>query len=145
MVDHIEPAQDAVVGTRSRFAAFADVYTEALTRAGLDAGVGEVPGEYCPGDFSVHGRRDGVPALKLIGTAQRVVAGGWLFSSVVVIEDSGPLRDVLTDVYAALDLAWQPDTAGAAEDLAPGVSVEGVEAAFLSTYAEHVQLDTPLP
>lgn len=144
VVDHIEPAQDAVVGTRSRFAAFADVYTEALTKVGIDAAVGEVPGEYCPGEFTVHGRRDGVPAVKLIGTAQRVVAGGWLFSSVVVIEDAGPLREVLTDVYSALGLPWQPETAGAVEDLAPGVGVDGIEAAFLATYAEHVRLDVPV-
>ncbi|MDQ0734507.1 lipoate--protein ligase family protein [Arthrobacter agilis] len=141
VVDHIEPAEDAVAGTRARFAAFGNFFAHVLTGLGLDAHVGEVPGEYCPGEFSVHGRRDGVPAVKLVGTAQRVVAGAWLFSSVVVVEDSEPLREVLTDVYAALGLAWRPATAGAARDLEPGVTVDDVEAALLAAYAAVVRLD----
>lgn len=140
IVDHLEPAGDAVAGTRARFAAFGDFFADVLTGVGLEAGVGEVPGEYCPGEFSVHGRHEGVPAVKLVGTAQRVVAGAWLFSSVVVVEDAAPLRAVLTDVYADLGLAWRPATAGAAEDLAPGVAVDDVEAALLAAYAAVVRL-----
>lgn len=145
VVDHIEPAQDAVAGTRARFAAFGDFFADVLVDVGLDAQVGEVPGEYCPGEFSVHGRRDGVPALKLVGTAQRVVAGAWLFSSVIVVENSAPLRAVLTDVYAALGLPWRPATAGAAEDLVPGVTVDDLEASLLAAYAAAVRLDAHSP
>ncbi|WP_223263200.1 biotin/lipoate A/B protein ligase family protein [Arthrobacter sp. NamB2] len=134
VVDHIEPAPDAVLGTRARFAAFGDFFAGVLSDVGLDARVGEVPGEYCPGEYSVHGRSGGTPAVKLVGTAQRVVAGAWLFSSVIVVEDSVPLRAVLADVYSALGLEWQPSTAGAAEDLAPGVTVAVVEAALLKAY-----------
>jgi octanoyl-[GcvH]:protein N-octanoyltransferase len=130
VVDHIEPAGDAVAGTRARFAAFGAFF----------AGVGEVPGEYCPGEFSVHARRGGRPAVKLVGTAQRVVSGAWLFSSVVVIEDSQPLRAVLTEVYAALGLAWEPATAGAAQDLVPALTVDDVERALLAAYAGEVKL-----
>ncbi|WP_247828893.1 lipoate--protein ligase family protein [Arthrobacter antioxidans] len=143
VVDHIEPAPDAVAGTRARFAAFGQFFAGVLADVGLDAHVGEVPGEYCPGEFSVHGRRGGVPVIKLVGTAQRVVAGAWLFSSVIVVEDAAPLRAVLTDAYAALGLPWLPSTAGAAEDLAPGVTVDAVEHALLATYAGVVSLDAP--
>ncbi|MHA7238897.1 lipoate--protein ligase family protein [Arthrobacter sp. TMS1-12-1] len=145
VVDHIEPAPDAVAGTRMRFAAFGDFFAGVLRDLGLDARVGEVPGEYCPGEFSVHGRLDGVPAVKLVGTAQRVVAGAWLFSSVIVVEDAAPLRGVLTDAYAALGLAWLPATAGAAEDLAPGVTVDDVEDALLAAYAGAVDLSQGTP
>lgn len=146
VVDHIEAATDAVVGTRARFAAFGQFFADVLTEVGLDARVGEVPGEYCPGEFTVHARVDGRPALKLVGTAQRVVAGAWLFSSVVVVQDSRPLRDVLTGVYAALGLPWDPATAGAAEDPLPGTTVDDVERALLSAYAAEVQLvDGPGP
>lgn len=141
VVDHIEPARDGVAGTRSRFAAFGEVFAGILAGVGVDAHVGEVPGEYCPGEFSVHGRRDGVPAVKLVGTAQRVIAGAWLFSSVVVVQDADPLRAVLTDVYAALGLAWEPATAGAAEDLVPGLTVDDVERALLAAYAGLVRLE----
>ncbi|RJT79139.1 lipoate--protein ligase family protein [Arthrobacter cheniae] len=140
VIDHIEPAPDAVAGTHLRFAAFGNFFADVLAAVGIDAHVGEVPGEYCPGEFSVHGRRNGVPAIKLVGTAQRVIAGAWLFSSVVVVEDSRPLRSVLTDVYAALGLGWEPATAGAAEDLVPGVTVDAVQDALLAAYAAVLDL-----
>ncbi|WP_434994533.1 lipoate--protein ligase family protein [Arthrobacter sp. Ld5] len=140
VVDHIEPAHDAVALTRARFAAFGDFFAGVLADVGADAHVGEVPGEYCPGEFSVHGRFGGVPAIKLVGTAQRVVAGAWLFSSVIVVEDAAPLREVLADAYAGLGLTWRPSTAGAVEDLAPGVTVDDVEAALLAAYGGVVPL-----
>jgi octanoyl-[GcvH]:protein N-octanoyltransferase len=69
-----------------------------------------------------------------------VVAGGWLFSSVIVVENSAPIRRVLTDSYAALGLDWNPATAGAVDDLVPGVDVAAVENALLAAYAGHAVL-----
>ena len=139
VVDHIQPQEDAIADTKARFRFFGDLFTEALRSLGVAAGVGEIPGEYCPGEFSVFGR--GTPgALKLVGTAQRVVSGAWLFSSVVVVENSAPIRGVLVDTYAALGLDWDPRTAGAAEDLVPGITVDAVEAAVLAAYGSHVDL-----
>ena len=104
--------------------------------------MGEIPGEYCPGEFSVYGSG---PAgrIKLVGTAQRVVSGAWLFSSVIVVENSAPIRSVLTGTYAALGLDWDPATAGAAQDLVPDVTVDDVEDAVLAAYAQHTQLGFP--
>lgn len=141
VVDHIEPDDDAIAGSKSRFGYFGELFAEALRRVGVRAAVGEIPGEYCPGEFSVHGTN---PAngtqVKLVGTAQRVVGGGWLFSSVIVVEGSAPIRKVLTDTYAALGLEWAPSTAGAADDLVPGLDVDAVEKALLETYAGHANL-----
>ncbi|WP_102159967.1 lipoate--protein ligase family protein [Zhihengliuella halotolerans] len=144
IVDHVEPDHEAMLGHQGRFRALGELYAGALGRLGVDARVGEIPGEYCPGEFSVHG----VPGagasarhpVKLVGTAQRIVAGAWLFASVFVVEDSAPLRAVLTDVYDALDLPFDPGTAGAVNDLVPGATVAGVEDALLTAYAEHVEL-----
>lgn len=143
VVDHIEPAADAIAAVKTRFGLFGGLLAGALQSAGVDAAVGEIPGEYCPGEFSVHGVD---PAgcghrIKLIGTAQRVVAGAWLFSSVIVVEDSGPIRNVLTESYAALGLDWDPATAGAANDLVPGVTVDAVEQAVIAAYAVHSRLE----
>lgn len=142
IVDHIEPDRDAVAGSKTRFGYFGELFAVALQRAGVQAAVGEIPGEYCPGEYSVHGidAADTSHRVKLVGTAQRVVAGGWLFSSVIVVENSAPIRAVLTDSYAALGLAWDPATAGAADDLVPGLTVEAVQAALLETYAGHATL-----
>ncbi|MDQ1055828.1 octanoyl-[GcvH]:protein N-octanoyltransferase [Arthrobacter sp. SORGH_AS 212] len=141
VVDHIEPDVDAIAGSKSRFGYFGELFADALRMVGVNAAVGEIPGEYCPGEFSVHGTAatDG-SRIKLVGTAQRVVAGGWLFSSVIVVEDSAPIRKVLTDSYAALGLDWDPATAGAADDLVPGLTVEAVTDALLETYAGHATL-----
>lgn len=140
ILDHVEPETNAVAGSRSRFAAFGDMYASALRRAGADAAVGEIPGEYCPGEFSVHGATPGGAKIKLVGTAQRVVSGAWLFSSVFVVQDAAPLRRVLEGCYAALGLDWNPETAGAAEDTG-AADLKSVEAALIDAYAARGPLE----
>ncbi|MFF1251604.1 biotin/lipoate A/B protein ligase family protein [Pseudarthrobacter sp. NPDC058329] len=143
VVDHIEPDADAIAGSKSRFGYFGELFADTLRSVGVQAAVGEIPGEYCPGEYSVHGSVPaGGPRVKLVGTAQRVVSGGWLFSSVIVVEDSVSIRRVLTDSYAALGLEWDPATAGAVNDLVPGADVAAVEDALLATYAAHASLET---
>ena len=143
VVDHIEPDADAIADSKTRFGYFGELFAQVLRSVGVQAAVGEIPGEYCPGEFSVHGTDPaGGHQVKLVGTAQRVVAGGWLFSSVIVVENSAPIRKVLTDSYAALGLDWNPATAGAVDDLVPGVDVAAVESALLATYAGHAVLQS---
>lgn len=142
VIDHLEPDADAIAGAKGRFSFFGGLLAQALRDAGVDAAVGEIPGEYCPGEFSVHGSdpRDASHRVKLVGTAQRVVSGGWLFSSVIIVENSAPIRAVLEAGYAALGLAWDPATAGAADDLVPGLTVDAVEAAVLGAYGRYAAL-----
>ncbi|MDN5813752.1 MAG: lipoate--protein ligase family protein [Arthrobacter sp.] len=147
IVDHVEPAGEAMLGHQDRFRILGELYARALGDLGIEAEVGEIPGEYCPGEFSVHGRpgpgsRTTSP-VKLVGTAQRVVSGAWLFASVFVVEDSAPLRAVLESVYADMGLDFDPTTAGAAEDLVPGTTVEAVEQALLQAYARHTTVVDP--
>lgn len=142
VIDHLEPHTDAIAGAKGRFSFFGEMLARALRAAGVLAGVGEIPGEYCPGEFSVHGQHPDNPGrrIKLIGTAQRVVSGGWLFSSVIVVENSAPIRRVLEASYSALGLEWDPATAGAANDLVPGLDVAAVEQAVIDTYAGYAEL-----
>ncbi len=142
VVDHLEPSPDAIAGAKGRFSLFGELLAGALRNAGVDAAVGEIPGEYCPGEFSVHGTDPLAPErrIKLIGTAQRVVSGGWLFSSVIVVENSAPIRAVLEASYAALGLDWDPATAGAVNDLVPHLDVDAIEASVLETYARYARL-----
>jgi octanoyl-[GcvH]:protein N-octanoyltransferase len=143
IVDHIEAHDDAIAGSHARFGLLGELLAEALRRVGVDASVGEIPGEYCPGEYSVHG--NGPVQVKLIGTAQRVISGAWLFSSVIVVEDSAPIRAVLERTYSALDLEWDPATAGAAEDLVPGLTVDRVAGAVVDTYRAAAQVQQPSP
>ncbi len=142
VLDHLEPHPDAIAGALPRFRLFGELIAAAFNRAGVPAAMGEIEGEYCAGEYSIHGvdPRGEDFHIKLVGTAQRVIAGAWLFSSSIVIEDSAPVRSVLTDVYAALGLEWRPQTAGAAEDLVPGVTVEKIAQALQEQYREHVSV-----
>jgi lipoate-protein ligase A len=112
---------------RERFAVLGEQLAAGLRTLGVPAGVGAVPGEYCPGEFSVNA----AGTTKLVGTAQRLTRHGYLFSAVVLVADAEPIRDVLVDTYAALGLDWQPASVGAVTDHAPGVTVADVEAALL--------------
>lgn len=96
-------------GTHRRFELAAATLVAALRDLGVDARLGSVPGEYCPGDYSVNlgGRR------KLAGFAQRVRGRRFTLGANVTVGDPAPLRAVLRDVYAALDLPFDPDSVGA--------------------------------
>ena len=48
------PADDPTRNIHDRFRMLSDVMVGAFARLGLDARIGEVPGEYCPGEFSVN-------------------------------------------------------------------------------------------
>ena len=67
----------------------------ALRTLGVDSRVGRVPDEFCPGDFTVNARG----AVKLVGTAQRVVRHASLLAASVVVRDADSIRAVLRDVY----------------------------------------------
>ena len=140
LLDLVSPDPDPRTGIRPRYEAGAAVLVGALAGLGVDARVGAVPGEYCPGDHSVNasGR------VKLAGTAQRVVRGAWLFSSMLVVCGADRLRAVLDDVHAALGLQWDPASVGSVEGVLR-LDVEGahprglpddvVERAVLAQYA----------
>jgi octanoyl-[GcvH]:protein N-octanoyltransferase len=134
--DLVMPAADSMNGIQARFSVEAELQARALRGLGVDARVGEVPGEYCPGEFSVNARG----RTKLIGAAQRIVSGAWLLSSVVVVEPAAELRAVLEDVYAALGLEWDPATTGSVADEAAGVSIDDVRHAILEQYRQHTTL-----
>ncbi len=116
--------------TRERFEVFGACIASALRSLGVPAGVGETPGEYCPGQFSVH---DG-HGHKVVGTAQRLVKGAWLFSAVVLVGPSAGLRPVMRDVYDLLQLSWDPSTLGTLAEVAPGVDVPSVATAVAEAF-----------
>lgn len=136
VLDEIFPAADSIAGIEARFAEDAQRQAGVLRGLGVDARVGELPGEYCPGAFSVNARG----ATKLAGAAQRIIRGAWQFSTVVVIDHADAVRAVLDDVYGALGLTWDPATVGAVADEVPGVDVGAVERALLEAYGERYDL-----
>ena len=131
-IDVVYALDDSVPGTHVRFREEGERLAGALAALGVDARVGEVPGEYCPGAYSVNARG----RVKLIGTAQRLVRGGALLGASIVVGDGPGVRAVLRDVYAALELDWDDATAGAVDEEVPGVTLEDVERAVIAAYGE---------
>jgi octanoyl-[GcvH]:protein N-octanoyltransferase len=127
--EEITPELDVTAGLHERFRDDAALLAGALDHLGVDARVGEIPGEYCPGAYTVSasGR------VKLVGIAQRAVRGAALVTAFVLVGDGARLRSALIDVYGALELEWDPATAGALDDVLPGASIAEVEQAILAT------------
>jgi octanoyl-[GcvH]:protein N-octanoyltransferase len=130
-IDEVTGEADPIAGMHDRFARSAERLAGALRALGVDARVGRVPAEFCPGDFTVNARG----AIKLVGTAQRVVRHASLLAASVVVRDAAPVREVLRDVYRALELDWDPRTLGGVADEVAGVTVDDLERAVLDAYA----------
>jgi octanoyl-[GcvH]:protein N-octanoyltransferase len=130
VIDEVLGEPDPIAGMHDRFARSGERLAGALRTLGVDSRVGRVPREFCPGDFTVNARG----AVKLVGTAQRVVRHASLLAASVVVVDAGPVREVLRDVYAALELDWDPGTLGGVSDEVAGVTVDDVERAVLDAY-----------
>ncbi len=116
---------------QERYVETAQIMAAALRRIRVDARVGEVPGEYCPGEYSVNaGGR-----TKLVGVGQRLVSRALHVGGFVVAAESARLRDVMVPVNRALDVPWDPATVGSVEDeLGHGDYVD-VERAVMEEFA----------
>lgn len=122
--------------TEARFRELADLLSTALGDLGVSARIGEVRGEYCPGAWTVNARG----TTKLVGTGQRLIAGAAHRGAVIVVGDSGLVRDVLVPVYDALGLQWDPATAGSIEDEVGAVAMARVEESILGRLGERYEL-----
>lgn len=126
------PTPDPVRGIRERFEAATSVVTRALERIGLTSAVGEIPGEYCPGEFSInHAGR-----VKLAGLGQRLARHAAHVGGVLVVGNTEAIRDVLVPTYSALAIEWNPATVGSINDIIPGVDASDVINAIVKAIEE---------
>lgn len=130
VLDHVVPDPTVPHGLEKRFQQYGEAYAAALRGLGVDARVGEVPGEYCPGAHSVNARGQ----VKLVGTAQRIVRRAWLFSAVVVLDGGDRLRPVLREVYTALGQPFDETSVGSLREEGGEARSEVVLDALLSGY-----------
>ena len=128
---------DARRRVTERFEMTAGLVADAFRRLGVDARVGQVPGEYCPGAHSVNAGGE----RKLMGVGQRLVAGGAHIGGVVVVDGSERVRDILIPVYAALGLDWRPEATGSVAAEAPGTTWSQVVDAIVAEYAARYDLE----
>src|SRR5690349_776676 len=95
------PERDPRTGITSRFREISALVRDALRSIGVDARVGEVPGEYCPGEYSVNARG----RAKVMGVGQRLVRQAAHVGGVIVVGGADRVRDVLLPVNDALALS----------------------------------------
>ena len=123
--------------TYARFEEMAALISAALRGLGVDARVGEVPGEYCPGAYSVNARG----AVKLSGIGQRMIRGGAHMGGVVVASGGQEVARALEPVYAALELEWDPATSGdVSAELGRQVDPGEIEEALIAELAKGYEL-----
>jgi lipoate-protein ligase A len=130
VVDHVCSDPDPQAGHDRRFREFGTRMARVLRNLGIDARLGAVPGEYCPGAFSVNARG----TSKLVGTSQRIMKNAWLFSSLVVVGGENRLRPVLAEVYAHLGQPFDPASVGSLTRELSSLDTVIVERALLADY-----------
>ena len=134
---HAIPDVDPRSRVEERFEVTAGLAAAALGRLGLDARVGEVEGEYCPGAHSVNARGE----RKLMGVGQRLVSGGVHVGGLIVVDAAERLNAVLAVVYESLGLSWRPAATGSVAEEAPGTTWDDVTAALIAEYENRQGLE----
>jgi lipoate-protein ligase A len=118
-----------------RFEAIGQIFIETFSKLGIEAKLGQLPREFCPGKYSVISEN-----VKLVGTAQRIMRGGWLIGASVIVRNALPIRDVLKGVYRSLALDMDPRTVGALNEFDSLISVDDVTSNLISTLKDHFEV-----
>ena len=123
--------------TNLRFTEATGLVRDAFRDLGVDARLGAVPDEYCPGEFSINaGGR-----TKLAGVGQRMIGGAAHIGLVIMVSGSELVADVLEPVYSSLGLDFNRATVGSLEDEVPGIDREAVEEALLRRLARTAEVE----
>jgi len=127
------PSADMRTGIAERYDDALHAIQRALWRLGVPAQQGEPEDAFCPGGHSLAWNG------KIVGAAQRVRSGVAMVGAIVVADDAEAIADVLTPVYAALSIPFDPDSVGSVargEGRAdPDAVVEEIEGVFIEIAA----------
>ena len=121
------PARAPVAGTRVASNGSRGSSLEGPASLGVDARMGELPREYCPGAWSVNARG----RTKLAGIGQRLIAGGAHPGGVIVVGGSRLLREALVPITRA-GARLGPGDRRQCRRRGAGVGLEAAEEAILA-------------
>ncbi|HET7272937.1 MAG TPA: hypothetical protein VFI90_17835, partial [Rubrobacter sp.] len=127
----IRPADEAESrrGIRERYDETADFVLGAFSRLGVQAEVGEVRDEFCPGDHSIR-VGDGEGGMKVVGIAQRITRRATSVGGIVLVEGERELARVLEKVYGAMRLPFRSGSVGSLRRAGYEVGTQDVIEAF---------------
>lgn len=141
VIDLIAPHQEPRNSVKQRFAMFSAAIATALKGFRVDARVGQVPGEYCPGDYSVNAGG----TLKLAGVAQRIGRRGYHMGAVISVHPSAPARQAVAAAYAILGFPFAPESFGAVSTLAPDAAFADLRAALAGEISQLIGIAGTTP
>jgi octanoyl-[GcvH]:protein N-octanoyltransferase len=139
IIDLVAPHEEPRNDVKERFALFSAAIADALKCFSIEARVGQVPGEYCPGDYSVNAGG----TLKLAGLAQRIGRRGYHMGAVISVEPSTAAREAVATAYHLLGFPFDPRSFGAARALAPGAGFAALRTALLAELARLIAIRDP--
>ena len=111
------------VQIHERFKLFSGAIVAGLRALSIDARIGALAGEYCPGDFSVNGEG----RIKLVGLAQRVVKQGYHLGAVICVTTSVKAKAAVAEAYDILGISFAPSTFGALAEIDPEIRFATVQ------------------
>ena len=127
------PDDDPRITIHRRFRQMSELIVAAFARLDVPSEIGEVPGEYCAGEFSVHHDH----RLKLMGVGQRLAKRAAHVGGVIAVNRTDLLLRALIPVYRALELEWRPTTTGSLGDVHDSISNADVMAALIAELRQH--------
>ena len=125
----VRPAEDTRRDPRKRYDEAAALVLGAFSRLGVDAGVGEVRDEFCPGDHSIR-IGDFESGTKVVGIAQRITRKATSVGGIVLVHGEKDLVRVLSRVYDAMNIPMRPGSVGSLCKAGSNASVEDAIAAL---------------
>jgi len=125
------PDDNPIAGIRERFELVAQRVIDTLNSFGAEGIVGELPGEYCPGTYSVSMPGTG----KVMGSGQRLARHASQIGGMIVVDDSDAVNSVLVPIYEALNLTMDPNVTGAVSD-AVDVNTERLMERFAQSFTQ---------
>ncbi len=122
----ISPHVDPHHHTMKRYDIFAGAMAAALVKLGIDARIGELPCEYCPGKFSINAEG----RIKLVGIAQRMNRKCIQMGAIIAVERSETACAAIAEAYEAMGLPFDRGTYGSINDIQPFLTYDKVRDAL---------------
>jgi octanoyl-[GcvH]:protein N-octanoyltransferase len=124
----IAPHEDSKRDILQRFELLSSVIASALKSLDIDARVGEIPNEYCPGKYSINAEG----RVKLVGVAQRITSHVYQMGAVITIERSTAAIQAIAEAYKTMALPFDEATYGSVTELRTDVTAGAAQKAIRS-------------
>lgn len=124
------PSPDPAPTMHERFRVLANGVVTALASLGITSEIGEIPHEYCAGEYSVNVRG----SRKVMGVGQRLSRAAAQIGGMIVVSDPDDINTVLVPIYDALGVPIDPSATGSLADVA-SVTVDDVLDALTAALA----------